>query len=229
MTTRRNLLLSALLLIPVSLALGQRGGLNIADHLLIKHAEPLTHEAEREEYEGSPYLHEAFTAGSVTTENNTFTQLPMRYNIDRDLVEFEYNGRSYLLDPATFIRRVEIGEDVFVVRSLSSRSGDKSGFYELVEEGKLSLLSKKIVNYRKAQPLQGLPAKYSRQPDILYVQIGDQPVVKAGNVKNVIAALPDKQPDVTRFAKAGKLSSRKEDLIALVRYYNSLSDPDSKK
>jgi hypothetical protein len=46
--------------------------------------------------------------------------------------------------------------------------------------------------------------------------------MKVSNLKKMIDSFPDKQNELTQFAKKEKLSHKKaEDLMKLVRYYNN--------
>ncbi len=64
---------------------------------------------------------------------------------------------------------------------------------------------------------------YSAAPDVFYFKIKDGTVEKVESIKKMIAGFPDKQTELTEFAKKEKISPKKEEeLIKLVRYYNSL-------
>ncbi|MEX1240707.1 MAG: hypothetical protein WEB30_13360 [Cyclobacteriaceae bacterium] len=201
----------------------QRGGINIEDHLLIREAIHYRSEPQQEQYEGSPFHRDTFELGYVYAGKEKFNPVSLRYNIVEDVMEFQHHGQIYLLDADARITRIEIGQEVFLARNFPLAKKEGGGFLELVEAGKLKLLSKKVVNYRKAVPLQGLPAKYSRQPDIFYVQVDDFPLSKVSSVKNLIASLPDKRQEMLQFSKTEKISARdRNDLLKLVRFYNSL-------
>ena len=85
-----------------------------------------------------------------------------------------------------------------------------------------------MVTYKEQQAPKALesgptPAKYTRLPDVYFYKIGNSDPVKVDNIKKMIAGFPDKQTELTEFAKREKISGKKEDdLIKLVRHYNSL-------
>jgi hypothetical protein len=66
------------------------------------------------------------------------------------------------------------------------------------------------------------PSQYSSLPDVYYYKVEEGTVMKIKNIKEMIESFPDKQNELTQFAKKEKLSHKKEeDLIKLVRYYNN--------
>jgi hypothetical protein len=178
--------------------------------------------------EGTPYLNEQYIEGEIFFGEANRTKVPVRYNIFQDLMEYQQNGKALVLDPSKKIRMVKMGDETFVVEKFSMDGKTKYGFLSILDTGKMTLLSKKMIKYQ--QPLQGkaldggdLPAKFSRLSDAYFYRIGDGELKEVGSLKDVIASLPDKQEEVKQFAKKEKISPKKEDeLLKLVRYYNSL-------
>lgn len=179
-------------------------------------------------YDGSPYHNNEFLKGQLQKNNTVYVNLDLRYDIFNDLVEFKRGDRALIIDPDHQIKRVEIGEDRFVVKRYDFRGEAKWGFLLELDSGKASLYARKMVSYRRAvqaQALQaeGTPAKYVNLPDIFYFQVGDDQVTKVDNTKKMIQGFPDKQDELNAFAKKEKISRKKaEDLIKLFQYYNSL-------
>ena len=67
------------------------------------------------------------------------------------------------------------------------------------------------------------PAEYRRNPDEFYFKIEGGQMTEVKSVKAMVAAFPDKQDELLAFAKKEKISPRdEEELLKLVRYYNSL-------
>jgi hypothetical protein len=88
--------------------------------------------------------------------------------------------------------------------------------------------SKKIVAYKPAEgpkPLEGvvIPAKFIRQSDIFYMVVNNSQTIKIQNTRSVIIALQDQKLNIENFIKQEKIKrAKKENLIKIVRYYNSL-------
>ena len=69
------------------------------------------------------------------------------------------------------------------------------------------------------------PAEFKRTPDSYYFKIGDGNLQEVKNIKSMISSLPDKQDEMTQFAKKEKISPRDgEELRRLVKYYNDLRE-----
>ncbi len=208
----------------------QKGGWNLYDHMLIKASDKVLYGETMEKVEGTPFLNEDFVTGVVYGygHKEKFEGVPMRYNIYADVIEFKQNNQIYILDPEPRIRKASFGELNFVVAKYEYKGKTKPGFLTVLDSGKVILMSKKVVAYKEQQPPKALemgptPAKYTRSPDVFFYKIGDGEVMKVDNIKNMIASFGDKQAELTAFAKKEKVSPKDEDeLVRLVRYYNSL-------
>jgi len=177
---------------------------------------------------GTPYLDESYIDGTIIFATNTRTA-PLRYNAHKDLFEFKIDGQSRVLDPSTTIKKVNFGEATFVVEKYVNDKGiPKYGYFALLDSGKVNLFSKKSVKFTpglKGRALDGgdQPAEFRRAPDEFYFKIGGGDLVEIKSIKAMIAAFPDKQDELSTFAKKEKISPRdEEELVKLVKYYNSL-------
>lgn len=188
----------------------------------------MAQQASAPKIEGTPYLNEQFVEGEIVFGEANRTKVPVRYNIFQDLMEYQQNGKALALDPSNKIKKVKMGDEVFIVDKYRLEGKSKYGFLNLLDTGKMTLVSKKIVRYQeplKERALDGgdLPAKFSRLSDAFFYRIGDGELKEVGNLKELIASLPDRQEEIRQFAKKEKISPKKQDeLIKLVRYYNSL-------
>jgi hypothetical protein len=177
---------------------------------------------------GTPYLSETYVDGTILYATNARTA-PLRYNAYKDLFEFKVDGQARVLDPSTTIKKVNVGESTFVVEKYVGDKGiSKYGYFTLLDSGKVSLYSKKSVKFTpgmKGRALDGgdQPAEYRRLPDEFYFKTNAGELVEIKNIKSMIASFPDKQEELTQFAKKEKISPRdEEELVKLIRYYNSL-------
>jgi hypothetical protein len=185
-------------------------------------------QASASKVEGTPYLNEQFIEGEIIFGEANRTKVPVRYNIYQDLMEYQQNGKALALDPTNKIKKVRMGEETFIVEKFNLEGKSKYGFLNVLDTGKMTLLSKKIIKYQ--EPLKGraldggdLPAKFSRLSDAYFYKLGEGELKEIGNLKDMIASLPDKQEELKQFAKKEKISPKKEEeLLKLVRYYNSL-------
>jgi hypothetical protein len=176
---------------------------------------------------GTPYLKEAYEEGLIVYANNTI-KVPARYNVFKDLMEYQQSGRALVLDPNVSIKKVQLHNATFVVDKYVADGKTKLGYFALLDSGKVTLYAKKSVSYlapQKGRALDGgdQPAEFKKIADTFYYKIGNNTLQEVKNVKTMIASFPDKQDELTTFVKKEKISPRnEEELIQLVKYYNSL-------
>jgi hypothetical protein len=180
--------------------------------------------------EGTPYLSESYVTAEILYAKGNLSKLPVRYNAFQDLIEYKQNGNSFVIDPTSQIKKINLGEQTFIVDKFEYKGKTKYGFLTLLDSGKVMLLSKKMITYSETKVSRGLdgvdvtsPAKFSMAPDTYYYKIANGELQKVESIKEMIATFADKQEELTKYAKKEKISPKKEkDLIQLVHYYNSL-------
>ena len=203
-------------------------GSNLEDHMLIKIMDEGINGKLRLDIEGSPYLNEEWVDGEIHTFKASYAGVSMRYNIYLDYIEFKQKGKSYILDPEPRLRKIELDGNTLVVAKYGRIGKMKDGYFLLLDSGKLQLMSKKAIQFKEAQAPKALessatPAKYQQLPDQFFYRFGQGDLVKISNTRKMIAGLQDHQEELNAFAKKEKISAKKEDdLIRLVKYYNSL-------
>jgi hypothetical protein len=180
--------------------------------------------------EGTPYLSESYVPAEIVYAKGNPAKLPVRYNAFQDLIEYKQNGNAFVLDPTTQIKKINMGEQTFVVDKFQFKGKTKYGFLTLLDSGKVMLFAKKVVKYsepRVGRGLDGLevkyPAKFSAAPDIFYYKIDNGQLQEVESMKDVIVTFPDHQEELMKYVKKEKISAKKEkDLRQFVQYYNSL-------
>jgi hypothetical protein len=202
-------------------------GRNLDDHVLIKMSQQSIYQAASEKYEGSPYRQEEFIEGVIYINEGNYGELPLRYNIFKDYVEFKKGTQTFVLDANLKINEVIIGSDTLIVAKYLTGGKERLGFFNLLVSGKTSLLAKHIVKYREAQPPKALEtdgklAKYSEYPDIYFVKFDKGELVEVDNIKKLIQKFPDRQDELNAFVKENKISKNEEDMRKLISYYNLL-------
>jgi hypothetical protein len=175
--------------------------------------------------EGTVYFSEELSNGTIYTRNRIFSNLPMRYNIFDDNIEFQEKDTVLALLPDPFILKVEYGERTFVVDYLLKEKG-KAGFFHRLDSGKLTLMAKMAVTFLRAveekamQPAK--PAQFKRLEDVYYYKIGNGPVTRIQSVKKLIESLPDHNDEMQDYVRTEKISLKDgAELTKLVKYYNS--------
>ena len=186
--------------------------------------------ASTEPIKGSQYVNDNYVEGTVFYADKSLT-VPLRYNAFQDVMEYQQNGKPLVLD-AKSVQRVNLGDETFVTFPYDVKGKQKIGFFAVLDSGEMALFSKKAIIYQagiKGRALDGgdLPAQYKPVPDTYYYKLGDGSLKEVDNLKSLLADLPENQSAIADFARKEKISFKKEkDLVALVKQYNSLSNPE---
>jgi len=203
-----------------------RTGLNVTDHMLLLDARKVLDGDGSVETIGTPYLAETFDSAVVYTLKGVFHVMQMRYNVHKDYMEYKDKDVVYILDPALNIKKVDHGNYRFVVEKYEAGGKMKLSYFVLLDSGKVTLLAKKNVAYREPQPAKAMQeptlGSYSKQKDEYFFKIGNGQLNEISSAKRMIESFPDKQDELEQFVRKEKISKNEDDLIRLVRYYNSL-------
>ena len=180
--------------------------------------------------EGSPYLDDAFVNGTIyTTAKNKVVDVPLRYNIYNDNLEFKTSDGSILelAHPET-VERAKMGNtDMIFTDYLTTTENTKQGFFKVLAEGNLILLAKPDIFYQKAKEeaafKEAQPPKFIQKPDIYYLQKPGMPAIKIRKSKDLDEVIDAHKKEISAFIKQNKIKFKQaEDLKQLVEYYNSL-------
>lgn len=179
--------------------------------------------------EGTPYLNDDFIEGSVfTTSKTQFVDVPLRYNIYNDQIEFQLgeNPVQALAAPET-IELIEYGDFVFEYVPYTNAKKIKRGFFVVEEKGNAALYSKPQVIFENAKKpgayQDAVPARFLKRPDEYYIRVGKEPAMLISKKKDLEEAFPDHKKEIAAFIKKNKVKPNDfEKIKELVQYYNSL-------
>ena len=178
---------------------------------------------------GSPYLDDEFNYGSIyTTDKKHFADVPLRYNIYNDDLEFKTPaGEIQALATPDIVEKAIFGSTQLVYSSYVQANKEKKGFFVVLEEGKASLYLKPGVIFREGTAPGAYkdpePPKFVKKSDDYYIHFDNMPAQLIGNKKDLISAFPDNQDKIETFISKNKIkTSKPESLKELVQYYNSL-------
>jgi hypothetical protein len=179
--------------------------------------------------EGSPYLNDEFIEGSIfTTSKNQFVNVPVRYNIFNDEIEFRTDdGIIQAIALPETIEKIEFGDYKmeYIPYLLGGRI--KRGFFVVLEKGNATLYARPQILFEPAKEpgaySDAQPPKFIKSSDEYYIRVGMEPakiIIKRRDISNV---LPDHQEQLEDYIKEHKIkTNRPDDLGKLVQYYNSL-------
>ena len=175
-----------------------------------------------DEIDGSPYLNSDFVNGTFYVKDTLAIKHPIRYNLYTDQMEYKSEGINYYVGSPQSLSRIVLGESVFIYLPFI----EKGGYFELFEPGKCKLVQKRKVVFKHSEtkPIVGIiRSSYERRPDEFYLIINQNQAFRIVNMNSVINALKDQKPKIETFIKQEKIrNTKKENLIKIAKYYNSL-------
>jgi hypothetical protein len=179
---------------------------------------------EYKDIQGSPYLNENFVSGELYFIDTSAFRLPLRYNIYNDEMEYQLNDNNFVVDNPQMLNKIVINKSVFVYLPFI----EKGGYFELLVSGKSFLVQKRIVTFKPAEgpkPIEGadIPAKFIKEKDKFYIVLNNTETIRIDKLKTLVGALNDKKAIIESFLKSERIkNTKKENLIKIMEYYNSL-------
>jgi hypothetical protein len=165
----------------------------------------------------------------LTGKNVRYTDVPLRYNIYTDEIEFKNaDGQALAIDFPGNIKEVKIGHDLFIYHLYQAdKKLLKAGYFRLLNRGKAQGLVKYRMIFKEAEPAAAYkdpqPPKFERKPPVFYVSLNKKPAVPIKNLKGLLSVLKDHKKEIESFVRKQKIKVRREgDLKRLLAYYNSL-------
>jgi len=178
-------------------------------------------------YSGSPYLSDEFIPGEIYLRNGkVYHNIPLRYNIYNDLIEFEAEEKSFTINEKADYTKIIIGNNVFVMISYTYGGGVKKGNLEVITDGNYRLLKKhgvdleppelpgaykdaKLANFRELKPEYFLSVSGG----------GGQFFNNANSFEKICGCDTE---ELNSFIKKNKIKFNKEaSLIELIEYLNN--------
>jgi len=179
--------------------------------------------------QGSPYLNDEFANGSIyTTQRKQYADIPLRYNIYNDDLEFKTaDDVVQALATPEIVEKAIFGDTHLVFAPYLLSGKNKKGFFVVLEEGKVSLYAKPGILFREATEPGAYkspePPKFVKKSDDYYLRVGSEQAQIIGSKKELVEAFPDNQDKIESFMSKKKTKTNKpESLKELVKYYNSL-------
>jgi len=184
-------------------------------------------ELKAEDIEGSAYLNDEFLTGAVTLSSGVkYSNIPLRYNIYNDQIEFRSNsGKLFNINNPESIKELTIGDSKFIYTDCMLHNRNEKLFVEVILESNVSLLKrykmklnppKEAETHKPAQPYT-----LSRMPSEFLIRKSDGTVYLFKNKKELLSLLSDKSDKINELMKQQKLSANNEkDLMVIVKIYN---------
>src|SRR5690242_6239730 len=182
--------------------------------------------------QGQEFAFEYWHDGRLVTEANDTLKGSIQYNLQSDLIQLKHGGAL-----ETYTARKVIFFEIFDVTinqyrqfyslpfALSDNQYKTPVFFELLAEGKMTLLAREALEYRTYSSFNYY-GTYTRLILVNKYFLLDESgtIVEFKGTKNDwIALMGNKGPEVQRYVKTNKLDfDDKKELVRIVTYYNSL-------
>ncbi len=225
------LIVSMFLFLPANLLIGQQKFVtqSYSDFMELQPKTTLSKVVLSEkDIKGSPYLNKEFIKGNIITKDNiVYENVPLRYNIYNDDIEFEMSEGAYLaISNPKKMKEIHIGEEVFIYAIKRQKKGEQYGYYKLVEDGEIQMLSRFNIVFKEATNTTGYkaaePPQFNRNANSHYIKIGTKEPQQLSKKKEIEKVFGAKSKEILAFIKKEKLNIRKEqDLKELVQHLNS--------
>jgi hypothetical protein len=173
------------------------------------------------EIEGSPYLNDAWSRGTVKAKHNgkTYELAKMRYDLYKDELEYEENQKPYRFgnEITEFVTNDGIFRNGFPgTESLTART-----FYQVLYDGNVKLLKRNTVRIQTEKLYSSATqTKRFMKEDALYLFKNGTVTRLKKDKKALLEALGDKQADLEAFIKDQKLKiTKEEDVLKVIEKY----------
>lgn len=179
-------------------------------------------------YEGSPYMNEEFSEATVvSSDNQVFEKVPLRYNVYSDLFEVEMEDGVYNLRRGGIVSRVKMDGRDFIYTTYDYQSTEGEGYLEEISRGIYSLFKQHQIIFREAEPAkpyqEAEPARFEEKNPLLYISRGDNRPVFVRNKRGLLELAGEKEKELNGYIKDNKLKMRDEaDMIKAVEFLNSV-------
>lgn len=178
--------------------------------------------------DGTPYLDEEFSKGSLSLGQSQINNIDLRYNIYEDHFEYLDEDVVKFIDPRiNQVDTIWLKNETYLYVSLNAGKQVKMTYMKMVHgDGTRVLLKHRILltdpqkdqGYREAKP----PA-FTRQQDLIFVQPTGSHAMEFKGKKSLEELFPDNYQQLSDYAKSEKLRLKKlDDIVRLCLYFDSL-------
>lgn len=176
---------------------------------------------------GHPYFAAGqWSKGVINYDGETYRDVPLLYNLVTDeVIILSYDNLSKIALQKDRVRRFSLSNHNFLnipKDSLFSASVSP-GFYDVLAQGKATLLARRTKNIQTAVTSEIEPRVYSK--DHYYIEI-DRSFFPVTNKKLLLEPLKNRKNEVQQYMKQNKLRFKRDPegtMITVINYYNQLA------
>lgn len=166
---------------------------------------------------GTPYLDKNFQESYILKVNGVeIKDMPLRYNIYSDNMEFVKDGNILAVAFPSEIHRIKLGGKIFIYQQYLLANKVAHGYFQVLHEGDFQLL-KKYSTELKIPEKSAIDdsMRFVRQEPAYYFRRGDGKIYAITTQKQLIKVLQPVHQPVIDFIKANKINGKDE--LKLVR------------
>lgn len=170
----------------------------------------------------NPYFSPDWVEGSIYYDGEEYENVPMLYDIDTDnvITEYYYNGEKVQLI-ASKIDSFQLGKYKFV--RLGANDVLKTGFYNLVYDGKIKFYSKREKNLQ--QKVEATEVKREFEEKVRYYILKDGNYLSVKSKGSVLEVFEDNKEEIKQFIRKNHLKFKKDrenDIALTVEFYDHI-------
>ncbi len=165
------------------------------------------------------YMENDWLDGSMILKDSTFiSPASFKYDALNDRIEIKM-----IVDPNS-VDRIVFGGHFFIYSLFYFNGEERSGYFEILSDGKAKLLKRRYVNLFPAKEGALGHESFNAIGFSTFIKVGDLPAIPLkSSKKEIIEQFRDKKDEVSQFISENKLNVKnKKDLRKLMKYYNSL-------
>lgn len=178
--------------------------------------------------EGSPYLFEEWNTGIVRAVENekVFDGLKMRYDVYKDEVEYEKDGKMYRLGSEITAFTLPTGDALYEFRRGFPAVSDQTekSFYRVLSDGNTKVLKRYEMKMREEKPYNSatVTKRFDLDEQLYVLKNGTMYPVKTNDRKGIMKLVSDEKNLMNYVIKEEQLNFRTEDdIVKLLEEYDA--------
>jgi hypothetical protein len=173
------------------------------------------------------YLQRDWEPGTIDLIGGiVYEDVPMRYNIYNQQIEFVLDGDTAAIGDPSTIDLIQIEDRSFVFDNFICNGVIKSGYLEVLSEGRIRLLVYRCIRYvseeTKPDPQSEADKTYHLEKTYLYAYPGESAIKLPEKRKEILDLLSGNAPAIKSYLKESKNKLKTEsELVDAFAYYNN--------
>ena len=180
---------------------------------------------------GSPFLYDKWIAGTASTSKGTYVNLELKldaynntlmFRRGEDPYEFQDKVTGFTLMP----NKGDSSSYMYFKNGISGSGVKPDQYLQILAEGNVSLYRSDLKLMTDVNQINQGVIKSFTSSSRYFIMKNNELIPVRMTKKEIFEVLKDKEKELDSFATQNSLNTKKDaDLIKIVRYYNSISQP----